>query len=84
MSLMYRYPGLYNYILKIIHGKALNKRFEIIGEEIGADKRVFELGSGTSLIYPFLHRGCTYEGWDLNERFLEFFSNEYSHETKPH
>jgi len=69
---MYRYPRLYNLILNIVHGKSLKKRFEIIGKEIGENKKVFELGSGTSLIYPFLHKDCKYEGWDLNERFLNF------------
>ncbi len=72
MAIMYRYPQLYNLVVKTIHGKSLKMRYEIIGDEIGENKKVFELGCGTSMIYPFLHRGCEYAGWDLNERFLEF------------
>ncbi len=72
MSLIYRYPPLYDLALKIYHGKFLKRRYEIIGEEIGEHKKIFELGCGTSMVYPFLHEGCEYEGWDLNEKFLEF------------
>jgi len=72
MTLMYRYPPLYNLMLEIIHGKYLKKRYQIIGDEIGENKKVFELGCGTAMIYRFLHKGCEYEGWDLNERFLAY------------
>lgn len=72
MTIMYRYPQAYDLVVRIIHGKSLKKRYEIIGKEIGEHKKVFELGCGTSKVYPFLHKGCEYEGWDLNERFLEF------------
>jgi SAM-dependent methyltransferase len=71
---MYRYPQIYNLVVEIIHGKYLKKRYKIIADEIGEDKKVFELGCGTAMIYPFLHRGCVYEGWDLNARFLEYCS----------
>jgi SAM-dependent methyltransferase len=69
---MYRYPQIYNLVVEIIHGKYLKKRYKIIADEIGEDKKVFELGCGTAMIYPFLHRGCVYEGWDLNARFLAY------------
>jgi len=71
-AIMYRYPKLYNLAVRIIHGKSLKKRYEVIAEEIGENKKVFELGSGTALVYTFLHKGCEYLGWDLNERFLRF------------
>lgn len=70
MSIMYRYPQLYDLAVRIVHGTSLKKRFEVISQEIGANKKVFELGCGTAMVYPFLHKGCAYEGWDLNERFL--------------
>lgn len=72
MTIMYRYPQVYNLCVRIVHGKSLKKRYEIIGNEIGENKKVFELGCGTSKVYPFLHKGCEYVGWDLNEGFLEF------------
>ena len=70
MSIMYRYPQLYDFIVRIVHGSSLKKRFEVIAQEIGENKKVFEIGCGTAMVYPFLHRGTQYEGWDLNENFL--------------
>jgi len=58
--------------LKILHGRSLKRRYEVIAKEIGESKRVFEPGCGTCLIYPHLHSGCEYEGWDLNERFVDY------------
>ncbi len=72
MSIVYKYPQMYNLLVRTIHGKSLSKRYTIIGNEIGENKKVFELGCGTSLVYPFLHKGCEYMGWDLNENFLEY------------
>ena len=72
MSIMYRYPRVYDFIVGLIHGKDLKKRYEIIGSQIGGNKRVFEIGCGTAMVFPFLHDGCTYEGWDLNERFISY------------
>jgi hypothetical protein len=57
-AIMYRYPRLYELALNIVHGKHLKKRYEIIAEKIGENKRVFEPGCGTAMIYPFLPRGC--------------------------
>jgi SAM-dependent methyltransferase len=71
-ALMYRYPPLYELALRTVHGKQLRRRYEIIAEKIGENKRVFEPGCGTAMIYPFLPRGCVYEGWDLNARFLAY------------
>jgi len=62
MTIMYRYPQVYDLVVRIIHGKSLKKRYEIIGKEIGEHKKVFELGCGTSMVYPFLYKGCEYEG----------------------
>jgi len=70
MSIMYRYPFLYDLAVRIVHGRSLNKRFELISREIGENKNVFEPGCGTAMVFPFLHRGCAYEGWDLNDSFL--------------
>ena len=72
MAIMYRYPQVYNLVVRTLHGKYLRKRYEIIGDEIGEHKNVFELGCGTAMVSSFLHSGCEYEGWDLNERFLAF------------
>jgi len=59
-------------VTNIIHGNNLRKRYQIIADEIGEDKKVFEPGCGTAMVHSFLHQGCTYEGWDLNSRFLAY------------
>jgi len=69
---MYKNPSFYNIFLKILHGRSLRKRYEVIAREIGGKKRIFEPGCGTCLIYPYLQAGCEYEGWDLNESFVRF------------
>jgi SAM-dependent methyltransferase len=70
MSIVYRFPRLYDSLVGLIHGQDLKKRYQIIGDQIGDNKRVFEIGCGTAMIVPFLHDNCTYEGWDLNENFI--------------
>ncbi len=72
MSLMYENPFFYNMFVKILHGRSLRKRYKLIAREIGENKRVFEPGCGTCLVYPYLQTSCEYEGWDLNEKFLGF------------
>ncbi len=72
MSLVYKKPSFYHALLKILHGRSLRKRYELIARAIGEKKRVFEPGCGTCLIYSYLHDGCEYEGWDLNERFINY------------
>jgi hypothetical protein len=63
---MYENPFFYNLFLKILHGASLRKRYEIIAQEPGENKRVFEPGCGTCFVYPYLQDGCEYVGWDLN------------------
>jgi len=72
LSLIYKSPSFYHAFLKILHGSSLKKRYELIAREIGEKKRVFEPGCGTCLIYPYLQAGCVYEGWDLNEHFINY------------
>jgi len=72
VSLIYKNPIFYHAFLKILHGRSLRKRYELIAREIGGKKRVFEPGCGTCLIYSYLHDGCEYEGWDINERFVHY------------
>jgi len=71
-SFIYRHPMLYNFMLKLIHRKTLNNRYRHISKIIGKNKKVFELGCGTALLRGFLDRGCSYTGWDLNPKFVEY------------
>ncbi len=70
-SLMYRFPRLYNLLLKLVHGKYLPIRYKEIARIIGKNKKVLDLGCGTCLLYKYLDTSCSYEGWDLNEHFIK-------------
>ena len=69
-SFIYRHPSLYKTMLRIIHRKSLYNRYRYIAKAIGKNKRVFELGCGTAFLHGFLHKSCSYVGWDLNEKFV--------------
>ncbi len=70
-SFIYRHPILYNKMLRLIHRKALYRRYRHVADTIGGGKKVFELACGTALIHRFLHNDCKYIGWDLNARFVQ-------------
>ena len=71
MSLMYRYPKIYNFIVGRIHRESLEKRYSRISSEIGSNAKVLELGCGTALLASYLQTGCSYVGWDLNKVFVK-------------
>lgn len=71
-SLTYNYPKLYDYALKLIHRNNLRKRYELIAKEIGRNKKVFEPACGTCLVKGYLDKTCKYEGWDLNQKFIDY------------
>ncbi|ODS36982.1 MAG: hypothetical protein A7315_13725 [Candidatus Altiarchaeales archaeon WOR_SM1_79] len=74
-SLMYRHPGIYNLIVKILHGNALDERYKIIAREIGINKKVMDVGCGTGNLAKFLNKKCSYSGIDLNENFVAYAKN---------
>jgi len=69
-SLFYKSSFLYNFMLNFIHKDFLKKRYELISKIIGKNKKVLEVGCGTSLIKHFLDKSVDYEGWDLNKKFI--------------
>lgn len=54
----------------MIHKKELKERYELISKLVGKNKKVFELGCGTCLVKNYLDESCSYEGWDLNQKFV--------------
>jgi SAM-dependent methyltransferase len=70
VSFFYTNSFLYNLMLNLIHGGFLKKRYSLISKIIGKNKKVLEIGCGTSLIYPYLDKSVSYEGWDLNKNFI--------------
>lgn len=75
-SIMYKFPKAYDLFLLIIHRKKLSERYMFISKIIGKNKRVLDLGCGTCLLFDYLDKSCTYEGWDLNKKFINENKNK--------
>jgi len=69
-SLAYKLPRLYNLLLRMVHGKNLSIRNKKIAKIIGKNNKVLDLACGTCILYDYLDKSCEYEGWDLNEKFI--------------
>ena len=81
-SIMYKFPKAYDLFLLIIHRKKLSERYMFISKIIGKNKRVLDLGCGTCLLYKYLDKSCTYEGWDLNKNFINENKNNLNVKLK--
>jgi SAM-dependent methyltransferase len=71
-SPLYKFPFLYNLFLKLLYGKQLKQKYELISELVGENKKVFELGCGSCLAKDYLKNSCSYTGWDLNPDFINY------------
>ncbi len=69
-SLMYRSPRFYVFMLKIIRGNDLERRYMEIAR-IAGNGKVFEAGCGPALLGRYLDSE-RYAGMDLNERFVRY------------
>ncbi len=67
---MYISPKFYIFVLKMIHGRELERRYEEI-RKIAGQRRVFEVGCGPALLGGYLGKE-RYVGMDLNERFVRY------------
>lgn len=73
-ALWYHHPRLYIFGMTLIHGKEFRNRFKRIAKIIGKNKSVLDLGAGPPMLYYFLGKGCKYEGWDLNKKFVDYYN----------
>jgi len=69
--LLYAFPQLYEWSLKKLHGSDLKKRFDIISSVIGQGQ-VLDIACGTGMLAEYLDPQATYQGIDLNKRFLKY------------
>lgn len=70
-ALTYQFPAIYNGFVSILD-RNLKEKYRFIAEIIGKDKKVFELGCGTALLAEYLDKSCSYTGWDMNEKFVDY------------
>ena len=70
-SISYKFAQAYNILISVVDRGITEKKFSRISKFIGKDKRVFELGCGTSFLSGYLMQGCSYLGWDLNKNFVD-------------
>ena len=69
-SISYKFANAYNILISIVDRGITEKKFLLMSKLIGKDKKVFELGCGTSFLSNYLDESCSYVGWDLNENFV--------------
>lgn len=71
-SFFYSGSRIYKAGLRLIHGKKLDERYSYISEQIGQQRSVLEPACGPALLPQFLQGGCTYKGFDINEKFVHY------------
>ncbi len=69
MRIQYKYPQLYQFLIPLLHRRAVLKRFS---EEVGQDVTVFDVGAGFGQMARYLDSSTSYYGIDLNQKFVEF------------
>ncbi len=70
-SIPYLSPRAYKLWTKVVD-RDMRYQYKFIANLIGKNKSVFEPGCGPAMLYFYLKKGCAYEGWDLNRRFVDY------------
>ncbi len=71
VSIWYSHPKMYDFGMRLIHGKNYSKRYVLLANLIKQNSSVLDIGCGSCKLVEYL-RNCTYVGWDLNKYFLKF------------
>jgi len=72
----YYFPNIYEWSLKILHGKNFRERYHFIAENIETGSNVLDMGCGTGIFGSFVCNKCNYIGIDLNNEFLKAAKNK--------
>ncbi len=75
-SIWYYHPLLYEFGAILLQGNRYNRMLSRVAEMIGKNKSVLDLGAGTCRLASMLDSTCTYEGWDLNQRFVSYYQRK--------
>ena len=68
----YQSPILYEFSLRMIHGKKLWRRYAYIAKNIKKGSSVLDIGCGTGILGRQLNKKCRYKGIDLNKSFINY------------
>ncbi len=74
-SLMYRSGRVYNFLSNKIYD--VRGKYFFISKLIGKNKKILDLPCGTGFLTRFLHPSNIYEGWDINNRFLNKLKKDW-------
>lgn len=69
-SLLYKNAYLYEWLLSAFHFGSWGKRYQLMSELIGKNKKVLDLGCGGGITAKFLDRSCEYTGIEENPKFV--------------
>jgi SAM-dependent methyltransferase len=76
-SLIYQSSRLYNWLTRFLYDQ--KKKYMTIAKLIGnTSKRVLDIPCGTGYLARYLHPSTTYEGWDLNYKFLKRIKKDWN------
>ena len=82
-SIFYRNPRLYSVYLRLCFPFFnVRKRFKLISKEIGKNQRVLDIACGPGILFRCLDRSCTYNGFDLNEKFISHINKKHNFNLK--
>ncbi|MFX0103225.1 MAG: class I SAM-dependent methyltransferase [Candidatus Hodarchaeota archaeon] len=80
-SIVYRFGDIYEFVnLRLYDWKA---KFNILGQLVGKSRegepplKVLDVGCGTGYLVKYLHESVDYEGWDLNNHFLDILKRDW-------
>ncbi|TXT63455.1 MAG: hypothetical protein BAJALOKI3v1_370035 [Promethearchaeota archaeon] len=76
-SLMYSSPLFYNFMTQKLHD--YEKKYRILARMVCSDDetKILDLPCGTGNLARFLKPHISYEGWDLNQMFLEKIKKDW-------
>ena len=72
-SIWYYHPLLYELGAILLQGNRYRNVLSHVAQIVGENKSVLDLGAGTCTLASLLHSSCTYEGWDLNRKFVDYY-----------
>lgn len=71
-SILYSNSKFYEALLQVFHVGSWDKRYQLMADLVGKNKKVLDVGSGTGILSKFLDQSCKYTGIEQNTKFVNF------------